>query len=337
MHALAQPMTIEGHEFFLTSSIGISTFPGDGSDAETLIKNVDVAMYRAEETGRNNFQFYTASINAQALDRLQLEGDLRNAIDRQEFVLHYQPPVGIHTEKMIGVEALVRWPHPQPGMVAPLRFIRLAEETGLIVSIGAWVLRTACSQLKVWQSSGLGMLSVSINLSARQFYERDLPRVIANVLHETGLEARCLEIELTESMVMNDVDQAVAIQCTLKSIGVKKSIDDFGTGCSSLAYLKRFSIDVLKIDQSFVRDVTLDADDAAIVTSIISLAHNLRLTVIAEGIETEDQLEYFRRHGCDTMQGYYFSRPLPSNELEVLLLQGKRLAFKRSNDIPAFA
>jgi diguanylate cyclase (GGDEF)-like protein len=325
MDAIARPLTIEGHEFFLTCSIGVSSYPVDGEDVETLIKHADIAMYRAKQTGRNNFQFYTAKMNEQALERLRLEGDLRLALERDEFILHYQPQVDLRSGRIVGMEALIRWQHPALGMVPPGRFIGLAEETGLIVPIGAWVLRTACAQIKAWQSAGLGFLRVSVNLSARQFYQRDLLESVGAVLAQSGLDPQYLEIELTESMVMTDVDSAVAILRGLKALGVQMSIDDFGTGYSSLSYLKRFPIDVLKIDQSFVRDITIDPDDAAIVTSIISLAHNLRLNVIAEGVETEAQLEYLRRHGCDEIQGYYFSRPVDAEAFAALVVEGRSL------------
>ena len=325
MEAIARPLTIEGHEFFLTCSVGVSAFPADGDDVETLIKHADIAMYRAKETGRNNFQFYMATMNQQALDRLRLEGDLRTALERHEFLLHYQPQVDLRSGRIVGMEVLLRWQHPELGMVPPLRFIGLAEETGLIVPIGAWALRTACEQVKTWQTQGLGYLRVSVNLSARQFNQRDLTQSIADILRDTGLDPHYLEIELTESMVMTDVDHTVGILRDLKALGVQVSIDDFGTGYSSLSYLKRFPIDVLKIDQSFVRDITLDPDDAAIVTSIISLAHNLRLNVIAEGVETEAQLQYLQRHGCDEIQGYYFSRPVPASAFAQLIRDGKCL------------
>ncbi|HJV88390.1 MAG TPA: EAL domain-containing protein [Noviherbaspirillum sp.] len=325
MDAIAPPFVIGGHEFFLTCSIGIASYPNDGKDAETLIKHADIAMYRAKEVGRDNFQFYTASMNEKALERLRLEGDLRNAVERGEFILHYQPQVDLYTGEMIGMEALIRWQHPELGMVPPDRFISLAEEIGLIVPIGAWVLRTACTQNRAWQRAGLGKLRVAVNLSARQFAERDLVQTIAAVLEETGLEPQYLDIELTESLVMTDVEFTTSVLRELKALGVHLSIDDFGTGYSSLSYLKRFPIDMLKIDRSFVRDITLDADDAAIVQSIISLAHGLRLKVIAEGVETEEQLEHLWLHGCDQMQGYYFSRPLAADAFETLLKEGKSL------------
>jgi diguanylate cyclase (GGDEF)-like protein len=325
MEAIAQPIVIDGHEFVMGSSIGVAVYPSDGGDADSLIKHAGIAMYRAKEVGRNNFQFYTPAMNEHAMERLRMEGDLRNALEREEFVLHYQPQVDLGTGKVIGVEALLRWHHPELGMVPPGRFIELAEEMGLIVPMGIWVLRTACRQSVEWQRAGLAPLRVAINLSARQFYQHDLVASIRSILDETGLPPHLLELELTESMMMNDVEHAVAILNKLKAIGVHLSIDDFGTGYSSLAYLKRFPIDLLKIDQSFVHDITVDSDDAAIVLSIISLAHSLRLKVIAEGVETAAQLAYLRQHGCDYMQGYYFSRALPGHECGRLLDGGAPL------------
>lgn len=325
MDAVAKPYIIEGHEFFMTGSAGMAVYPSDGEDAETLMKHADVAMYRAKETGRNNYQFYTPAMNERALERLRLEGDLRLALEHQQFELHYQPQVNLHTGRINGMEALVRWQHPTFGMVAPGRFIGLAEETGLIVPLGAWVMRTACRQAKAWLDAGLGELRVAVNLSARQFGQKDLVKSIANILQECGLPPHCLEIELTESMIMTDVEHAIGVLRDLAKLGVQISVDDFGTGYSSLSYLKRLPIDVLKIDQSFVRDISVDPDDAAIVATIISLAHSLRLQVIAEGVETAEQLEFLRRHGCDAMQGYYFSRPVPAGQFEEMLKHGKCL------------
>ena len=325
LDAIGKPLVDEGHEFYLTGSIGVAAYPNDGNDAETLIKHADIAMYRAKETGRNNAQFFTATMNQRALERLRIESDLRNALERRELLLHYQPQVDLRTGRVVGVEALLRWEHRELGMVPPMRFIGLAEETGLIVPIGEWVLRTACTQMKTWQMEGFGPLRVAVNLSARQFGQKDLVESVAEILVETGLDPGCLEIELTESLVMTDVERAIGVLRNLKFLGVKLSIDDFGTGYSSLSYLKRFPIDVLKIDQSFVRDITVDAEDAAIAAAIISLAHSLKLQVIAEGVETEAQLTFLRRHQCDQMQGYYFSRPISGPDLLQMLKTGVAL------------
>ncbi len=319
MDAVSLPLQIADHEFFLTCSMGIATYPADGTSAEKLIKHADIAMYRAKEMGRNAFQFYTESMNERTLERLAMEGDLRHALERGEFVLHYQPQVSLPNGAIVGMEALIRWDHPTHGLISPARFIGLAEEMGLIVPIGAWVLHTACAQARAWQLAGLGDLRVAVNLSARQFTQKALEQSISSMLAEVGLAPHLLELELTESMVMSDVEHAITILRNLKALGVHISIDDFGTGYSSLSYLRRFPIDALKIDQSFVKDLTVDVDDAAIVQSIILLAHSLRLQVIAEGVETTEQLAFLRTHGCDQMQGYLFSRPLDAAAFEQLL------------------
>ncbi|MCC2972363.1 EAL domain-containing protein [Massilia sp. IC2-476] len=325
MDSVAQPVMLGTKEFFVTCSIGVAVYPSEGTPAESLIEHADIAMYSAKKMGRNNFQFYTPAMNEESMERVRIESALRNALDRNEFVLHYQPQVDLKSGQIVGMEALIRWRHPELGMVPPGRFIAIAEETGLIVQIGAWVLRTACAQNKAWQDAGLGRLRVAVNLSARQFGAADLIAGLEAVLQDTMLDPECLEIELTESLFMSDVTPAVELLHRMKSLGVNLSIDDFGTGYSSLSYLSRFPIDVLKIDRSFVADITHDANDAAIVTSIIALAHNLKLAVIAEGVETAEQLDYLRSHGCDEMQGYFFSKPLAAEEFEQLLLQRRAL------------
>jgi diguanylate cyclase (GGDEF)-like protein/PAS domain S-box-containing protein len=325
MAAVAQPVMLGTTEFFVTCSIGVAVYPSEATDADVLIEHADIAMYRAKKLGRNNFQFYTPAMNEESLERVRIEGALRNALERDEFVLYYQPQVDIKTGKIVGMEALLRWQHPELGMVPPGRFISIAEETGLIVPIGAWVMRTACAQNKAWQDAGFDKLRVAVNLSARQFGAPDLLEGLEAVLKDTGMEPQYLEIELTESLFMSDITPAVDLLHRMKALGVNLSIDDFGTGYSSLSYLSRFPIDVLKIDRSFVADITRDANDEAIVTSIIALAHNLKLAVIAEGVETAEQLDYLRRHGCDEMQGYYFSPPLASAEFEQLLREGRGL------------
>lgn len=325
MDSVARPLTVKGHEYFLTCSAGVAVYPADGADAEILMRHADIAMHRAKELGRNTFQFYTQALNARAMERLRLEADLRHAVQRNQLVLHYQPQVDLHSGRMVGMEALVRWQHPQLGMVSPGRFIGVAEETGLISQIGEWVLRTACQQNKRWHDAGYGPLRVAVNVSANQFHQRDLMQTVVGVLEEARLAGSCLDIELTEGVVMTDVEHAVRILHQLKNLGVRLSIDDFGTGYSSLAYLRRLPVDVLKIDRSFVHNLTTNDDEASIVRSVIALAHSLGLQVIAEGVETEAQLASLRGHGCDQIQGYYFSEPLPADAFEQLLAQGKHL------------
>jgi EAL domain-containing protein (putative c-di-GMP-specific phosphodiesterase class I) len=288
-------------------------------------------MYRAKELGRNTVQFYTPSMNARARERLALEVALRSALHHNEFELYYQPQVDLLSGSVVGVEALIRWRHPSMGMVRPDRFINLAEETGLIVPIGAWVLRTACRQNRDWQHAGYGPLRIGVNLSARQFAEPGLVPEIARVLEETGMAATQLEIEITESLVMEDVEGAIRTMAELKRMGVKLSIDDFGTGYSSLSYLRRFPVDVLKIDRSFVRDIPASEDDAAMVAAIIELARGLRMRVIAEGVETEAQLEYLRRRGCDEVQGHVYGMAAPGPDVEAMLRAGRRVTPLRAS------
>jgi diguanylate cyclase (GGDEF)-like protein/PAS domain S-box-containing protein len=329
MDSVARPVMLGNKEFFVTCSIGVAVYPSEGTPADSLIEHADIAMYRAKKLGRNNFQLYTPAMNEESLERVQIETALRNALERNEFVLHYQPQVDLASGQIVGMEALIRWEHPELGTVPPGRFVFVAEETGLIVQIGAWVMRTAAAQNKAWQDAGLGRLRVAVNLSARQFGDPELIAGIESVLADTGLDPACLEIELTESLFMSEASAAVELLHRMKALGVNLSIDDFGTGYSSLSYLSRFPIDVLKIDRSFVADITDDANDAAIVSSIIALAHNLKLSVIAEGVETPEQLDYLRSQGCDEMQGYYFSRPLPASEFEQLLHEKRCLPMLR--------
>ena len=323
--AVAQPLQLGEYEFILSCCMGVAVYPDDGQNADTLIKHADIAMYRAKEQGRGHWQFYASGMNAGTLERLGLESELRHALERGQFHLEYQPQLDLASGAVVGMEALLRWHHPQLGRIPPASFIGLAEEMGLITSIGDWVLRTACAQTRAWQLAGHGSLRLAVNLSARQFKQRNLLHAVAQALAETGLDAAHLELELTESMVMHNVEQATAIMANLKALGVQLSIDDFGTGYSSLAYLRHFPIDVLKIDKTFVSDITHSDDDAAIVRTIISLAHSLRLKVIAEGVETAQQLAFLRQHGCDQMQGYLFSRPLTAPAFEALLHEGSML------------
>ena len=323
--AVARPVLLESQEFHVTASIGISTCPGDSDDLQGLMKNADIAMYRAKEQGKNNFQFYSAQINVHTLERVALESDLRHALERKEFLLHYQPKVDIGSNRIVGMEALVRWQQPGKELIAPAQFIPLAEETGLIVPIGEWVLKTACLQNKTWQDQGLPRSRMAVNLSPRQFAHESLLQDVARVLNQTGLDPAWLELEITEGMVMRDPEHAVTLLRGLKAMGIHLSIDDFGTGYSSLSYLKRFPLDSVKIDRSFIQDLPGDGDDAAITQAIIAMAHSLRLGVIAEGVETEEQLQFLRANGCDEMQGYHFSRPLPEDQF-LRLLRGVAIA-----------
>lgn len=326
---MTEPFTIEAHELFVTCSIGIALYPKDGDDAKTLLQSADGALYLAKNKGRNNAQFCTAEMNAKALERLTLESELRQAINRQEFLLHYQPRVDMVSGEITGMEALVRWQHPVQGLLYPTKFIPVAEESGLIVPLGEWVLRTACEQNKAWQLAGLKPVSIAVNLSARQFKQQDLVELVSSILQETELDPSYLELELTESMVMQNVEAAIATLTQFKAIGVKLSIDDFGIGYSSLNYLKHFPIGFLKIDQSFVRDITTNRDDAIIAKIIISMAHDLGLKVIAEGVETEEQKSFLCSHRCDEMQGYFFSMPLPAEEFETLLKEGRCMSIAK--------
>lgn len=322
---LDRSFTVEGHDLYVTSSIGISLYPDDGHDAQGLLKSAGAALYRAKQGGGSNYQFYTADMNERALHRLALENQLRWALERDEFRVYYQPQVSIDTGQITGMEALVRWQHPELGLVSPAEFIPLSEDTGLVAPIGEWVLRTACAQTKLWQDCGFHNLHVSVNLSPRQFQQPDLVAVVSRLLRQTGLDASCLELEVTESSVMKNAESAINTLRELKAMGIKISIDDFGSGYSSLSYLKHLPIDVLKIDQSFVRDMTTDPKDAAIVMAIIQLAHSLQLKVKAEGVETEDQLHFLRLLRCDEMQGFLFCRPLTVEDFEQLLLEKRSL------------
>lgn len=322
----SDPFEAEGREIFITVSIGIALFPSDGDSAEALLKNADAAVYHAKEQGKNSYRFFSAELNQKAFERLEMEAKLRHALERGEFVLHYQPRVELSTGRIVGAEALIRWNDPESGMIGPYKFIPLLEETGLIIPVGDWVMRTACAQLKMWLDAGHPSFQITVNLSARQFHQLDLVGDVKRMLEETGLEPRYLCMELTESILMHDVEEAVDKLAALKDMGVSLSIDDFGTGYSSLSYLKRFPLDELKIDQSFIRDLTTDPDDAAIVITIIAMAHNLKLKVVAEGVETLAQLVFLIEHQCEEMQGYYFSKPLPVDQFEELLKSGKKLA-----------
>ncbi len=325
LEALRPSLQVDAHELTTSASVGIALFPHDGDDADTLIKNAANALSRAKEQGRNHYQFYTDDMNAAAFERLMLESRLRKALEQGEFVIYYQPKVSLADGAVLGVEALLRWFHPDLGLVPPAEFIPLAEETGLIVPIGAWVLRTACAQVRRWHRMGHARLELAVNISARQFQEKDLVATIAAAVDESGIAADLLELELTESVIMRDAPEAARRLKELTALGLRLAIDDFGTGYSSLGYLKAFPISTLKIDRSFVRDVDRDPNSAALAQAIIALASSLKLKVVAEGVETREQQDLLRACGCQEMQGYLFSRPLPPEELLALLEQGRRL------------
>jgi diguanylate cyclase (GGDEF)-like protein len=312
---LSAPYMLGRREYHVTLSIGISVFPSDGSDSRSLLKAADVAMYRAKASGRNNHQYYSPSMEVHTKERLELESDLRHALDRGEFLLHYQPKVEIATGLVTGIEALLRWEHPLRGLVSPMDFIPLAEDTGLIVPIGEWVLATACARTKAWQDQGFPKLGVAVNLSARQFADPMLLPNLTRIIRASGLDPSSLELEITESLVMSHGASAVAVLEKLKSIGVQIAIDDFGTGYSSLAYLKRFPIDTLKVDRSFIRDIPADSGDKKITRAIVAMAHSLKLKVVAEGVETAEQLAFLRTLHCDAVQGYLLCRPLPEGQV----------------------
>ena len=315
----AQPFNCEGEELFVTCTLGVALSPEDGRDAETLVKNADIAMYRAKEKGKDQYQFYIPDMNAESRAMLTLETELRRALDRGEFVLHYQPQLDVRSRRTVGFEALIRWQHPRQGLLMPDQFVPLLEESGLIVSVGEWVLRSACAQWRAWRAQGWRGLRVAINVSARQFGSSDIVELVRQVVEEEQVPAACVELEVTETVVMQDVMRAAEILNDLRRIGVRPAIDDFGTGYASLSYLKRFAIDILKIDQSFVYDVDSDYDDAAIIEAITSLGHNLGMEVVAEGVETQAQFEFLRSQGCDTVQGYLVGRPMPIVEIENFL------------------
>lgn len=319
LESLAHPFSIDGHEIFISASIGISIFPSDGSTVEALLKNADTAMYHAKEQGRNNCQYYSSGLNAAAAERLDLENELRRALEREEFVVFYQPKLNIHSRRILGAEALVRWKHPKRGLVPPGVFLNAAIDTGLIRSMDEWVLREACRQVRVWEKSGLPAITISANVSNSLFHGRTLPATVADALRDSGLNPAQLELELTESIAMRDVEASVTMLEELRTMGVRLSIDDFGTGYSSLSYLQRFPLSRLKIDQSFVRDLLTNENNVKITRAIIAMAHSLNLSVLAEGVETEGQLARLREEGCDEVQGYLFSRPVCAEEFEKLL------------------
>ena len=319
LEATSRPLTIDEQEFIITASIGISLSPHDGTDLQTLLRNSDVAMYRAKESGKNGFQYFSPDMDAHGRERLSIESSLGRALERQEFLLQFQPKMQVSSRNVAGMEALVRWQNPEKGLMQPSAFIGIAEETGMIVPIGDWVLTEACRQGQALRDAGHAGLRVAVNLSVRQLYDDGLAMRVSGALERTGFPPENLELEITESMVMRDAEGAIKVLQALRDTGVRIAIDDFGTGYSSLAYLKRFPIDCVKIDRSFIRDLPDDRDDASITRSIIAMAHNMNLEVVAEGVETVPQLEFLHAYGCDEIQGFLFSKPLGAEAFEQFL------------------
>jgi diguanylate cyclase (GGDEF)-like protein/PAS domain S-box-containing protein len=322
LQAVAEAHTIDQHDLHVTTSIGVSVFPDDGMDAETLIKNADTAMYQAKENGRQSYQFFKSPMNVRAVERQSIEENLRRALERQEFALHFQPKINLKTGKISGAEALIRWTHPVRGPVSPAQFIPVAEDCGLILPIGQWVLREACKQARAWVEAGLPLATMAVNISSMEFRDENFLQSVFTTLSETGLDPRSLELELTESVLMKRAESAASVLKTLREKGVQIAVDDFGTGYSSLSYLRKFPIDALKIDQSFVRQITTTPDDTSIVTAVISMGRSLKLRVVAEGVETHEELVFLQARLCDEAQGYYFSRPVLPQQFAKLLKNG---------------
>ena len=322
LEAVARPHSVDHHDLHVTASIGVSVYPDDGLDADTLIKNADTAMYQAKENGRRSFQFFKPAMNVRAVERQSVEEDLRHALERREFSLHYQPKVSLTTGAITGAEALIRWTHPTRGPVSPVDFIRVAVDCGLIQPIGAWVLREACAQARAWTDAGLPASTMAVNVSAMEFRDENFLDGVFAILSESGLDPRSLELELTESVLMKHAASTATILRTLRERGVRVAVDDFGTGYSSLSYLRKFPVDAVKIDQSFVRQISTAGDDTTIVKAVIGMARGLKLRVIAEGVETQEQLAFLRAYRCDEAQGYYFSRPVPPRQFAMLLRNG---------------
>jgi diguanylate cyclase (GGDEF)-like protein len=322
LQAVAEAHSIDRRDLHITTSIGVSVFPEDGQNSETLIKNADTAMYQAKENGPTSYQFFTPAMNVRAVERQSIEEDLRGALERHELTLHYQPIIDLKTGLIAGAEALLRWTHPTRGPIPPMQFIPVAEDCGLILPIGAWVLREACRQAEEWADAGLPAMTMSVNVSAVQFRNEKFLENLTAILDETGLDPKRLELELTESVLMKRAEATASILRTLRDRGVQVSVDDFGTGYSSLSYLRKFPIDALKIDQSFIRQISTAGEDTTIVAAVISMARDLRLRVVAEGVEKLEELEFLRAHQCDEVQGFYFSRPVPPQQFVKLLSNG---------------
>jgi diguanylate cyclase (GGDEF)-like protein/PAS domain S-box-containing protein len=321
--SLEQPFLLRTHEAFVSGSIGIATFPDDAGDAATLLRNADAAMYRAKEQGKANYQFFTAELNAQVSERMIIKNGLSKAMERNEFMLYYQPKCDLATGRMVGVEALLRWRSADMGMVSPVKFIPVMEETGLIGQVGEWAIETACHQHREWRNAGFPFMRVAVNLSVRQLRQNNLDEVVADILKRTGINASGLELEITESMIMKDTENAIALLQRLRGMGIHLAMDDFGTGYSSLSYLKRFPLDTIKIDRSFVNDIATDPDDLEIIRTIIQMGHSLRRRIVAEGVETEEQRKLLRKLKCDEMQGYLVSPPVPASEIDRMLSEGR--------------
>jgi predicted signal transduction protein with EAL and GGDEF domain len=329
---LAQPFKLNGHEVFISASIGAVVYPDNGLDPASLVRCADQAMYHAKNAGRNELRFYNKEMNAREADRLDIGTRLRAALEHQEFTLVYQPRVDLTTGRISGMEALLRWTHPERGPISPAEFVPVLEDTGLIIGVGEWVLRQVAQQVVQWQAMGLKVPGVAVNLSARQFASSEFDAQVRKVLTETGVSPSLLEFELTESMLMHDPAQAVATLEHFRTYGLRLSVDDFGTGYSSLSYLRRFPLDALKVDSAFVRDLATDADDMAIALAIISMAHSLKLKVVAEGVETIEQLDLLADAGCDEIQGFYFSQPVPAQQIEQMLRDGLALRKEATDD-----